>query len=78
MTIDHASIVGTVVCGNLGRGQSSRSMSEHLPCVVYVNYDHRGSDLSSTGDQPAIPHIGGSFLLSLLLDLVYLVLCGGS
>jgi hypothetical protein len=21
-----------------------------------VNYDHRGSDLSSTGDQPAIPH----------------------
>jgi hypothetical protein len=21
-----------------------------------VNYDHQGSDLSSTGDQPAIPH----------------------
>jgi hypothetical protein len=32
VTIDHASRVGAVVGGNLGRGQSTRSIRECLPC----------------------------------------------
>ena len=28
-----------------------------------MNYDHQGSDLSSTGDQPAIPHIGAVLIV---------------
>jgi hypothetical protein len=33
-TTDHASLVGAVGGGNLGKGQSSRSMRERLPCVM--------------------------------------------
>lgn len=34
MTTDHASLVGAVGGGALGRGQNSRSMREHLLCHV--------------------------------------------
>jgi hypothetical protein len=34
VTTDHASLVGAVGGGTLGRGGSSRSMREHLPCHV--------------------------------------------
>ena len=53
MTTDHDSLVGAVGGGTLGRDWNSRSMREYLQC----------SDLSSTGDQPAIPHISSSFFI---------------
>jgi hypothetical protein len=52
MTTDHASLVGALGGGNLGRSQSSRSMREHLPCHVGELSPFQGSDLNSTIDQP--------------------------
>jgi hypothetical protein len=52
VTTDHASLVGAVEGGNLGRSQSSRSMKECLPSHVGKLSSFQSSGLSSTGDQP--------------------------
>jgi hypothetical protein len=38
-----------------------------------VNYNHWSSDLSSTGDQPAVPHMGGEEGVSGALVFYYIL-----
>jgi hypothetical protein len=73
VTTDHASLVGAVGDGNLGRSQSSRSMREHLLCHV-GELQLRGSDLSSTGDQPvcAEPNAPNISSLNLFMCNLYI------
>jgi hypothetical protein len=54
VTSSHASLVGAVGGGNLGRSQSSRNMRELLPSHVgkLSPLGPRVQHLSSTGDQP--------------------------
>jgi hypothetical protein len=55
MTTDHASLVGLWEAVPQA-GARVPGVRGNAYCVMKVNYDHRGSDLSSNGDQPAITH----------------------
>ena len=56
MTINHASLVGAVGGGNRPEAEARvPGACGNAYCVMKVNYDHQGSDLSLTGDKPAIP-----------------------